>query len=507
LYGESRRGLVITTCSHAARQHGIRVGMPLGEARALLPRPGSRGDAARAADALAPQILPASPVRDRADLQALALQCQQYSPLTGLEETSFPESLWLDIAGSEALFGGEMALIRTLQADLAKRGFQARIAIAQTFGTAWAVSHFSPRAFSVVSSGDEAAALAPLPVLALRLPEATVAALGTLNAATVGDLMRLPRASLPSRFGRELLARLDQALGQAPELLTAERLQTPLTAEWLLEEPCSDRQVLEQILNRLLEQVFQQLQQRQAGLREVRCHWLGTSLAPLTLRLLRPTTECRHVQELLRLRCERLTVTEPLRGIRLELVELGLPPRRQTRLFEDEAPAERQQQVLAELVDRLGSRLGVHSVLRPTLRPDPQPEYACECVPWPHPAPAPMPTASRSHLRCRPLCLLPSPQPLILESPAARGDRRDPAPPETSRSESSPPLESARVISRLFPPASIVRATGPERIETGWWRGPEEKRDYYRLELSTGSVVWAYFDRGTGRWLLHGLFT
>src|SRR5205823_8736467 len=43
--------------------------------------------------------------------------------------------------------------------------------------------------------------------------------------------------------------------------------------------------------------------------------------------------------------------------------------------------AERQRQVVA-LLEQLSSRLGEKSVLRPHLRPDPQPEFACAYEPW-----------------------------------------------------------------------------------------------------------------------------
>lgn len=501
LYAPARRGLAVTACSLAALRSGIRVGMPLGEARSLLPAP-SRDSRPRAV----PRFEPADLAADRARLQQLAGHCQQYSPLVGLEETAEPESLWLDVAGNEALFGGEGPLIQTLQADLARQGLQARIAIADTWGAAWAVSHFGPRVTTIVPADQLAQTLAPLPLPALRLAPAVSELLRPLNVTTIGGVMQLPRAALPARFGQDLVKRLDQALGQAPELLTAQRLETPLTAEWLLEDPLTDRQCLAPLLETLLQRLFEDLQRRQAGLRELRCHWLGTTLAPLSLRLLRPTTECRHVRELLHLQCERLTFDEPLRGVRLELVEMGLPPVRQKRLFDEENPAERQQQILAELVDRLGSRLGSQSVLRPTLRPDPQPEYSCEFLPWPQTATA-GPSASRSQLRCRPLCLLRAPQPLTIERFRSRPDRQNPDLPEATRTDPAGPLEASRVFSTMLPPAAVIRALGPERIETGWWRGPEERRDYYRLELSSGAVVWAYLDRGTGRWLLHGLFT
>jgi protein ImuB len=489
LFTESRRGLSVAACSLDAVRAGICVGMPLGEARSLLP-----GTTTRVKSPGRPHRNPpppifrrADPAADRVRLRQLALHCQRYSPLAGLEEAVEPESIWLDISGSESLFGGEERLIETIRVDFAQQGFQVRIAIADTWGTAWAVSHFGPTVVCVVAPGRQAEALSPGPVAALRVPLPTAQALQTLDVSTIGGFLRLPRTAVPSRFGKDLLRRLDQALGELPELLTAERLLEPLFAEWEFEVPVADRQTFEHVLGVLLDQVLSQLQERRASLRELNCRWLGSTTEPISLRLLRPTTDRRHLLELLWLQCERRVFVNGIRGIRMELIEMGLPPIKQTRLFEDDADsAERHQQALAELVDRLGSRLGSQSVLRPALRPDSQPEYACECVPWLSAGAAPPSPAatepSRSQLRCRPLRLLRSPQPLTIGAASWNGS--------PTRVQDSP----------------VVRIAGPERIEAGWWRGPDARRDYYRVDLASGTTLWAFIDRTTGRWFLHGLF-
>jgi protein ImuB len=52
----------------------------------------------------------------------------------------------------------------------------------------------------------------------------------------------------------------------------------------------------------------------------------------------------------------------------------------------------------------------------------------------------------------------------------------------------------------------VADARGPERIETGWWRGRSIARDYYRLETSTGRRFWLFRRLDDGRWFLHGTF-
>ena len=50
----------------------------------------------------------------------------------------------------------------------------------------------------------------------------------------------------------------------------------------------------------------------------------------------------------------------------------------------------------------------------------------------------------------------------------------------------------------------VARLTGPERIETGWWRDDHICRDYFRVETTSGEQFWLF--RSDGKWFLHGLF-
>jgi protein ImuB len=53
---------------------------------------------------------------------------------------------------------------------------------------------------------------------------------------------------------------------------------------------------------------------------------------------------------------------------------------------------------------------------------------------------------------------------------------------------------------------TIAWAWGPERIETAWWRGPDVRRDYFRVLTEDGDQFWVYHEPGTTRWFLHGVF-
>ena len=452
--------------------------MPLGEARSLLPAKTKRS---LRVFGPAPVFQPADPLADRERLREITLEAQQYSPLVGLEEGETPESFWLDLSGSELLFGGEQQLARRIQSELAEQGILARIAVADTLGAAWAVSHFSSSSLAVVPTTQQKRALMELPVAALRVPDAVVDALKSLEVVTIGQVMVLPPVSLPSRFGKELLHRLDQALGQAAELMVAERLVEPIREEWLFEDPIVDRQILERVCDQLLERIVTVLGRRQAALRELTCHWIGTSES-ISLRLLRPTREHRYLSELLRLQSERIVLARGVTGVRMEVVETGIPALRQGLLFDDDVN-ERQQQSVAELVDRLSCRLGREAVLRSHLNPDPLPEYSCEDAPWLNDPASDCWCGDPLCLRSRPLKLLRIPRPLQVEQSAKSG------------------------LPTRINHSSVVECDGPERIESGWWRGADLKRDYYRLDLATGSRLWAFCDRNNGQWFLHGLFS
>jgi protein ImuB len=54
---------------------------------------------------------------------------------------------------------------------------------------------------------------------------------------------------------------------------------------------------------------------------------------------------------------------------------------------------------------------------------------------------------------------------------------------------------------------------GPERIEREWWHDPDDRsgRDYYRVELASGTRLWigraaALRPDRPPRWFLHGYF-
>ena len=109
--------------------------------------------------------------------------------------------------------------------------------------------------------------------------------------------------------------------------------------------------------------------------------------------------------------------------------------------------------------------------------------------------------------RQRPIWLLP--QPLRLETVAIAPEEAF----ETRSPESVPPARFRLASQSGSPTHEVVKAYGPERIETAWWRGPTVRRDYYVVETGSGARYWIFRRLGSGsagrpgsEWFLHGTF-
>jgi protein ImuB len=190
---------------------------------------------------------------------------------------------------------------------------------------------------------------------------------------------------------------------------------------------------------------------------------------------------------------EQVRLPGPVRGVRVR-VGLAVPqPPCQSELFPDaEAQAHRE---LARLVDRLGSRLGRACVLRPHCEAEAQPEYAGRFVPLTdHEATTAPPTPPASVVVPHE-ALGPNDRPLRLHHPP-RAVRVMAVVPD------GPPLRF-QDQQRWH---QVARCWGPERIETGWWRGRTVRRDYYRVETRSGHRFWLFRRLDGGEWFLQGEF-
>ena len=78
-------------------------------------------------------------------------------------------------------------MLAAIATALAAHGLTARPAMADTRGAAWALAHYDPNPLAIAPRGHTRAAIAALPVAALRLDPEAAQGLTALGLATIGD--------------------------------------------------------------------------------------------------------------------------------------------------------------------------------------------------------------------------------------------------------------------------------------------------------------------------------
>ena len=475
-----------TVVAHACpRAQAARIypGMSLAEARAILP------------EAL---TLPHEPRDDETTLEHLALWAQRFSPIV---ESVLPDVLLLDVTGCERLFRGEENIVRQAMAGLAERRIRARAAIADRVGAAWALAHAAPEPAVVAPTGQTVPHLVGLPPAALRLDEKTAAVLDDLGIRTIGDLLMLPRSTLPSRFGEELVLRLRQILGEVPEPIDPFR-QAPVFSAGMPFGPTDRLEVVMAALERMVAALCERLVAGEVTARRLLCvvYFEGRPPASFWVGLSRPSREARHLRALLVPQVERVDLSAPAVGLRVTAIETANWRPVQGGLFEERQYQD--EEALGVLIDRLVNRLGHRSVVRAELVDDHQPEKAFRYVP-------------------------------LVEATGRRSDEttkqgNDPGKTDRTRDLENRPVgeRPLRVLARPHPDRAMAlvpdgpptwfyyrgreyvveEAAGPERLETGWWRGADVRRDYFRVLTEGGQQFWLLRDLKTRQWFLHGIY-
>ena len=432
----------------------------------------------------------------------------------------------LEVQSCLRYFGGLPALLDRLRSALAPLGHSVRIASAPTalgaaLLAAWRddlalgphiathptthpAAHPAPHPAGRHRASDALQGLLDaVPLQLLGLEPQQLQALQGMGLHTLADLRPLPRAGLARRFGPELLARIDQACGHAPEAQVW--LSLPPQFDSRIELLCradTSAQVLagaQVLLARLLAwagarqsrivrfSLVMHHERRRRRDSEIPEH-SSLEIAPAL-----PAADPQQLYSLLAERLGRLPLVAPALELSLRCAHLstGAPPN--TELFASHAS---EREGLARLVDRLQSRLGTAQVQCLAAMPDHRPEHGTRWQPadaarlgaQPQALSPQSPPGAAAHtLAAQPLWLLPIPRALA--------------------SQAQGPLLDGQALQLL---------AGPDRLECGWWdeQGPAV-RDYFIAQARNGALVWVYRHRlpddeagqpaATG-WFLQGLF-
>ena len=137
----------------------------------------------------------------------------------------------LDIGGTERLFGSPETVAGRLRGALLAAGFRVSIAVSGNFDAA-RLKSAAARGVAVIAVGEEAQALARLPVGSLGLTEEVAETFALWGIRTLGELAALPEVELVARLGQAARVWRGLALG------TASHAFQPMEAEFALKEFC-----------------------------------------------------------------------------------------------------------------------------------------------------------------------------------------------------------------------------------------------------------------------------
>lgn len=433
-------------------------------------------------------------------LRQLAVDCHRFSPIVGLEEDD-PSSILMDVSGLTHLFGGDDGLRAHIHRHFQSLGYLVSTAIASTIGRAWGLARFADM------SSDQA--FDALPVQALRLQTDTVHTLQQLGITRVAHIRSLPRTGLSSRFGDEITRRIDQADGVIDEVIEAIHPPPDYELDRFLEYPVTDRNTIQVIVSRLVGQLCAQMLSAgrgglvwQFGLRGAQAQQVQ-----FTVNLFQPVASPGHLMPLVEMQMENLfrdrRATRPRKKEKqfsFQVQEVSVSVRngvllaeRQRKLFDENPRLDKQ--ALAHLVNRLSSRLGAESVVRPVLQSGVQVEDTF----WFEPLVGQV--RQRGYRTPRhPNAISPLQRPVIMHAQPV--EIRAVAVDGTQHRTCLVPAVFVCEGKRLV----VQRHWGPERIETAWWRGPTVRREYWRIETESGRWLWVYRNLQNHHWYLHGEF-
>ncbi len=481
LIADTAHGPRIEAANPTARAAGARAGMMLADARTLCP-----------------QIVtaPFDPAGDLAFLEKLALWARRWGPWSAMDA---PDGVLVDVTAVPHLFGGETRLVGDVRHIFTTRELTVRCAIAPTAGAAWALSHYGPDGTIVdrVPGQDELMrALQDLPVAALRLDQDVVTVLRRLGLKQLGELGTIGRDAIQRRFRNRKspaanpLIRLDQLLGRVPEpLLPVVPQAMPLVQRRLM-EPIRHRQLLDQVVGDLAQDMARELEAKGEGARRLELGlWrVDGEVVARRLELAAATREADHI---VRLFAAKLDDVDAGFGIEMLRMRASWSEPLALDQADIEVAAQHHGIALSALVDRLSVRLGAQAVSRPVPFASHVPERAQR---WQAPLEPEAASQGQLAFHQRPLKLL---------------DRAEKIAVLYATPDGYP--QRFRWRGEVH---EVERVEGPERIAPEWWRerGSTRLRDYYRIEDDRGRRYWIYRLGivGDGRggapdWYLQGL--
>ncbi len=203
---------------------------------------------------------------------AALLDCaQSFSPRV---EDAGPDTIVLDLAGLEPLFGSPRKIARDLARRAFELGLEARVAVASNMDAAVLAAHgFS--GVTVIAEGNEAEQLGSLPVEVLRVVkdqplEEILETFHGWGVRSLRDLATLPDVGVSERMGQPGIYLQKLARGATSRTLVPAETPPVFEESVELEYPLALLEPLAFLLNQMLEQLCARLSARALATQELR---------------------------------------------------------------------------------------------------------------------------------------------------------------------------------------------------------------------------------------------
>ena len=506
----------LSSVSFGAHNSGLNIGQPLQDAKAICPELMTR-------------------VRSvKCELTFLHALCRWYTQFTPWVAVDNYDGVILNIKGCAHLFGGEEGMLDLIVSRTETFGLTVTSGVADTVGGAWALARFTPKptesylksnsidqearatrsratkkiqidntkqqvtqllknnAIRIAPAGNTYNSLAKLPIASLRIENKIVTKLNQLGLKSVKDLLKQPRAPLARRFGPTLIARLDQALGHVPETISPITDKKHFGVRISFPEPIGLIEDIKNAIEKLLIRLCNKLKTAVLGFQELKID-LGFSnneTQSLLVSLACFTNDPERIFSVLLLKLDEIKPNFGIDIIRLEAINVGPITQSQSinNLDLHEKVIKNQNNVLKNLITRLGTKVGLDAIIRhiPAQSHIPEKSWQVLNAAWSNYDMKSWPTSNRN----RPSFLWP---PEALEVP------------KHSR------LEDHFIWRKKL--YQVKTKLGPERIAPEWWIEDNNwrsgVRDYWQVRCNDGEFLWLFYAHGAqlpGGWFCHGKF-
>jgi protein ImuB len=244
------------------------------------------------------------------------------------EEQDYSDTVVLDLAGCEKLFGTPDKIAHDLKRAAEEVGFATHVSVAGNPQAAVCVAH-GFAGVTIIPEGEEAFRIGKLPLEALRVPIEFVETLRRWGIHSCAEFAALPEVAVVERLGQEGLRWWRLAQGRGHHSLIPMDFPTTFEEHMDLDSPVELLEPLLFILNRLLEQLCGRLRMHILFIGEIK---VTLALEPRdsrkkdpvlhirTLRLPVPGLDCKLFLKLLQLDLEAHPPPLAVVSVRIETV-------------------------------------------------------------------------------------------------------------------------------------------------------------------------------------------